>query len=165
MRESTKNIIYIAFDLLESINKSSNDDSSLITLNKTEFDEAKKELIQLMNLNGQSTFYSRQKKEVLIGTLPSILMDKTKFPDNESIAKLAKESLNYDINTWKKRKREEIIGRIIAKIAEDDKNSFERFADSWNYFVSQDNVSDYANSKKEFVDVWLSFFNQYRGNK
>lgn len=165
MKQNTKNIIYMALDLLESLKKSAFDNSSFINMNNSEYEEVKKELIQLLSSNGQNIELIQEKKKILIGSLPYILMDKTKFPTNESIVKLAENSLNYNISTWKKRGREEMIGLIIAKIAEDNENKFEKFMDLWKDFITNKDLNEYTKVNKEFVDVWLDFFNQYRSKK
>jgi len=165
MKQNTKNIIYMALDLLESLKKSAFDNSSFINMNNSEYEEVKKELIHLLSTNGQNIELIQEKKKILIGSLPYILMDKAKFPTNESIVKLAENSLNYNITSWKKRGREEMIGLIIAKIAEDNENKFEKFMDLWKDFITTKDLNEYKKANKEFVDVWLDFFNQYRSKK
>jgi len=165
MRQNTKNIIYMALDLLESLKKSAYDCPSFIHMDNFEYDEAKKELVQLLSSNGQKSDIIQEKKKILIGTLPYILMDKTKFPNNESIVKLADNSLNFKISSWNKRGREEMIGLIIAKIADDNENRFEKFMDLWKDFIANKDFIEYKPVNKEFVDVWLDFFNQYRSKK
>jgi hypothetical protein len=164
MKENTKNAIYMALDLLESLKKSSYGNSSFIRVNNFEYEEVKNELLQLLRSDNQSNVI-QEKKKILIGSLPYILMDKTKFPNNESIVKLAENSLNFKISSWKKRGREEMIGLIIAKIADDNENTFEKFMDLWKDFIANRDLNEYKKVNKEFVDVWLDFFNEYRGKK
>jgi hypothetical protein len=165
MRASTKTVIYMALDQLESFKKSSNDSSTFISIDWNEYQEARKEIIQILNSKEQKYESIQEKKKALIGTLPYILMDKAKFPNNESIVKLAEESLNYKISTWKKRGREEMIGLIISRIAEDNENQFEVFMDIWKNFISSNEMSENKTTNKQFVDIWLEFFNHYRGIK
>lgn len=155
----------MALDLLESIKKTSADDPIFINISTSEFQEVKKELIQLLSSDGQKNELIQDKKMRLIGTLPYVLMDKMKFPNNESIVKLAENSLDYKISSWKKRGREEMIGLIIAKIAEDDGKQFEKFMDVWKEFVTVKDFVEYKKLNKDFVDVWLDFFNQNRSKK
>lgn len=165
MRENTKTVIYMALDQLESIKKSAFGEPSFITLNLNEYIEVRNEIIHLLSSKELNKESIKEKKKALIGTLPYVLMDKKKFPNNESIVKLARESLNYEIKGWKKRGREEMIGLIISRIAEDSENQFEVFMDIWETFISNDDISENKRSNKQFVDIWLDFFNKSRGTK
>lgn len=162
MRMNTKTAIYMVLDQLESLKKSSYSGSSFIHIDESQYEVVKKELIQLLNSTELKDESIQEKKKVLIGTLPYVLMDKTKFPTNQSIVKLADESLNYKISTWKKRGREEMIGLIISRIAEDNENQFEVFMDLWKKFITNGKIIENSRSNREFVDIWLEFFNHNR---
>jgi hypothetical protein len=152
----------MVLDQLESLKKSSYSGSSFIHIDESQYEVVKKELIQLLNSTELKDESIQEKKKVLIGTLPYVLMDKTKFPTNQSIVKLADESLNYKISTWKKRGREEMIGLIISRIAEDNENQFEVFMDLWKKFITNGKIIENSRSNREFVDIWLEFFNHNR---
>ncbi|MBU3907488.1 MAG: hypothetical protein KKA64_04545 [Nanoarchaeota archaeon] len=55
-------------------------------------------------------------KRRLIGILPSLLMDKKYFPRNEMIADFAEKKLKISIPSPHKKKRAELMGRIIEDI-------------------------------------------------
>lgn len=156
----------MALDLLESINKTSKTNINFIKIDDDELKKVKMELFSLINQNIIDNEITNNKKMKLIGTLPYILMDKTKFPNNESIVKLAENSLNLKISTWQKRGREEMIGLIINKIARDNENKFDSFMDIWKEFIdSKENVNIITNKNEDFVDTWLNFFYKYRERK
>src|SRR5690606_2215361 len=50
----------------------------------------------------------------LVGTLPSLFMDETLFPQNEDIAEFAKETLRVPMSRWQKKSRFEIVGQIVC---------------------------------------------------
>ena len=182
MKQNSKDTIYMALDLLESMNKTSNVNPNFIHINESELKTVKKELFDLIGRLDDKHESIQEKKIKLIGTLPYVLMDKSKFPTNESIVKFAKESLGMNISTWQKRGREEMIGLVISKIAYDQENKFEQFMDIWKEFIVFDDIDLYglnqyvlSNSNKknlesklkneDFVQIWLNFFNKYRGKK
>ncbi len=72
------------------------------------------------NLNNR---IDKNKKE-LIGTLPNILVSTEYFPSNKSLNQFAKE-LGFDIAGFEKKKKDEIIGRIIIKVSEFDPNKID----------------------------------------
>jgi hypothetical protein len=165
MRENTKNIIYMALDLLESMNKSANQNNQFIIINKNEMNQVKNDLFELIIDSGKISESVEEKKKKLIGTLPYVLMDKTKFPTNMSIAKLAENSLNFKISSPDKRGREEMIGLIIGKIANDQDNKFTWFMEIWKEFIDSEKLSENVKINKDFVDIWLDFFKKSQRNK
>jgi hypothetical protein len=162
MRKETKEIIYIVLDFLESFARTSRGNRDLIYINKTVLEDVKKELFSLLEQAEKTKSYRTvDKKTELIGTLPSVLIDKNKFPTNESIVKLAEKSLNLKITNWKKKSRNEIIGILIAKIAEKDISELDLFIKAWKEFTEQKEIKK-EHAREDFVDLWLKFFEHYR---
>lgn len=67
------------------------------------------------NLLKKSNGVSREKRR-LIGILPSLLLDKKYFPRNDKIAEFAHKKLKIKIPSPHKKKRAELMGRIIEEI-------------------------------------------------
>ncbi len=162
MRKETKEIIYMVLDFLESFARTSKEDSNLIYVNKSILEDVKSELFNLLNQTEESKLYgTMDKKTELIGTLPSVLIDKNKFPTNESIVKLAERSLGLKISNWKRKSRNEIIGILIAKIAEKDISELDMFIKAWKEFTGKKEIKK-ERTHEDFVNLWLKFFEHYR---
>ncbi|NIA11888.1 MAG: hypothetical protein GWP10_19720 [Nitrospiraceae bacterium] len=161
MRKETKDVVYIVLDMLDSIAKTSKDDYHFIQINENMLKETKNELFGLLTQTQKEEM--SDKKTELIGILPSILIDKNKFSNNEDIVKLAENSLNLVIPSWRKKSRNEIIGILMAKIATKEERELELFFSAWREFIKD--KSRKKEEKKNFVDVWLEFFDHYRGQK
>jgi hemerythrin len=165
MRKETKDLIYMALDLLESISKTAKDNDKFVQVNRNVLDEVRDELFILIKQSSKDKSTYVDKKTELIGILPSILIDEKKFPLNEDLVKLAEYSLNMNILRWNKKSRNEIIGIIISEIATKKEQDLETFINAWKEFIRKpepDQVNIITN-KKDFVDVWIEFFNHYRG--
>lgn len=160
MRRETKEVVYIVLDFLESFSKASKENSSFINVNKKILDEVRDELFKLINQIDKTDNFVDDSKKELIGILPSVLIDKSKFPTNESIVKLAEQSLGLKINNWRKKKRDEIIGILISKIVERDFSELDMFIKAWKEFTGQENIKDKP-ANEDFVDLWLKFFEHY----
>jgi len=163
MRKETKDVVYIVLDMLNSISKTSKDDSHFIYIDETILKDVENEIFGLLTQPQTQKEEMRDKKTKLIGILPSILMDKNKFSNNEDIVKLAENSLNLRIPGWRKKSRNEIIGIVIAKIATKEERELELFFSAWREFIKD--KSRKKEEKKNFVDVWLEFFDHYKGTK
>lgn len=192
MMEETKNLIYMTLDLLNSISKTSGVKSNFINIDEDTLKKVRSELFELMkedrtNLNGKKVLLHKvirerdsvrkntSKKTEVIGLLPSILIDKEKFPKNEDIAKLAEQSLNLEIPFWGKRSRNEIIGNLIAMIAKKEDKELDLFYEAWKEFTNDESIhiekwenvpvneEDKNVKRQDFVDIWLEFFNHYKG--
>ncbi len=162
MRKETKEIIYIVLDFLESFARTTRDNRNLIYVNEKTLKDVKKELFYLLEQTEKNTSHRTIDKKIeLIGILPSILINKNKFPTNESIVKLAEKSLNLKIPNWNKKSRNEIIGIVIAKIAEKDIAELDLFIKAWKKFTEQKEIKK-EYSRQDFVDVWLKFFEHYK---
>jgi hypothetical protein len=188
MLEETKNVIYMSLDLLNSLSKTSDTKSNFINIDENTLRKVREELFDMLkdqsskpeelrlthkvyNIAGKNV----NKKLEIIGLLPYILIDKGKFPENKDIAKLAQESLNLEIPFWKKRSRNEIIGNLIAMIATKEDKDLDLFFKAWKEFTQKDTIQieNWKSStaeenknpeKRDFVDIWLEFFNHYKGN-
>ena len=166
MRKETKEVIYIVLDILASFAHSSRENSSLISINEAILEDVKKELFDLLKQAEKTKSYkTMDKKTELIGTLPSILIDRNKFPTNESIVKLVEKSLNLKIPSWKKKSRNELLGIIIAKIAEKDISKLDLFIKAWKKFIEEKKEIKKEQAHEDFVDLWLKFFDHYRKSR
>lgn len=174
MMDETKEIIYTVLDFLDSMSKTSKSDQNLIHVNNETLSDVQNELFALLKYSKDDRHgIIVDKKTELIGILPSVLADKDKFPNNKDIAKLAEKSLNYSIPFWGKRSRNEIIGSIVAKIVEEDEYELETFLEPWREFIKEEisdkfEVQDKHNEfgikgNEDFVNVWLEFFDHYKG--
>ena len=165
MKQETKTILYMILDILDSIERTA-ETSNLFSVNKHLLDDARKEIVALITKEKNTTV---DKKVELIGLLPSALIDRKKFPRNEDLVKLAKNSLGIEINNWEKRSREDIIGRIIIAIENMPPEKIELFVQAWKDFIYNENkkletksISHESNkNKKTFVDIWLEYFENY----
>jgi hypothetical protein len=175
MRNETKNVIYMALDLLNSINKTSHE-SNFLKIDDVTYREVKSELFDLLNENRPNqdklsdTVKQKRKAEKdsekiseIIGLLPYILIDKKKFKTNSDIAKLAKDSLNMEIPSWKNRSRNEMVGVLISMIASKPTEELDLFFEAWKEFTQDDiNNEKRSTDSRDYVDVWLEFFNKYK---
>ncbi|MEV5036747.1 hypothetical protein MRBLBA21_001539 [Peribacillus frigoritolerans] len=189
MNPEVKEVIYMLMDFLDSMGRTSKN-NNLIKIDENKFKEVKKELFSIINYNDNyndnyinyinNINYTvkgkneNSKKRELIGSLPTALIDKKLFPKNEDVARLLEKSLNFTIERWNKIKREEIIGHVISEIAKRDDNEINLFYNAWNDFekgkvfdsVKNEDENELNNTKsKDFVDVWLEFFDNYKGEK
>src|SRR5690606_27194321 len=55
---------------------------------------------------------------MLVGTLPSFLVDEELFPTNEDIAEFSVSILNIHIPRWQKKSKYELIGHIVCNVNE-----------------------------------------------
>ena len=150
----------MVLDFLESFSRASKESSNFIHINKAILKDIKSELFNLLN-QVDKTHKTVDRKTELIGILPSVLIDKNKFPTNESIVKLVEKSLGLKIPNWEKKGRNEIIGILIAKIAEKDTSELEVFIKAWKEFTEQKEIKK-KHAHEDFVGLWLKFFFHYR---
>jgi len=166
MKKETKTVLYMILDILDSIERSA-ETSNLFSVNKKLLDDVRRDVMKLIT---QETRANVDKKVELIGLLPSALIDRKKFPRNEDLVKLAKNSLGIEINNWEKRSREDIIGRIIIAIENMPPEEIELFVQAWKDFIYKQNKREnkspheFAKNKKTFVDIWLEYFENYNKN-
>lgn len=163
MMKETKDALYILLDLLDSIHKSSGE-KELIQVEGSKLKKVKDDIFNLILISDEDEKICEEKTE-LIGILPSVLIDTKKFPTIESLNKFAEKSLNFQIPFWNKRNRTEIIGRIISEIDTKKGDDFDIFFNAWKDFVNGDKNKNYEPGKKDYVNVWLEFFDHYRGDK
>jgi hypothetical protein len=165
MRQETKDALYMLLDLLDSMEKTSNN-NSLLNLNSVKIKNVKEDIFKYLNEEINKDYTTkRDTKSELIGILPSVLIDEKRFPTNEALAKFSENSLNFKIPFWKKRGRTEIVGRIIDNINKRNDNELVEITNIWKKFIDDPEYVRQKNfvEKKDFVDIWLDFFNSYRG--
>ncbi|WP_371069608.1 hypothetical protein [Sediminibacillus sp. JSM 1682029] len=177
MREETRSIIYMALDLLDSIQSSSSNITSdaFIKINNDVYDNVKKELFDLVlgsNTGKINNENFMDEREELIGVLPLFLIDKEKFPSNNDIIKLAENSLNIFGLSKRKRSRNELIGIIVTEVAKKKDSELDLFLKAWKKFTQSDSNNIEKNKIKfknidekseNFVDTWLEFFHVHKG--
>jgi hypothetical protein len=161
MQNETKESLYMLLDLLDSIDKTSKS-TNLMNINKERLDVVKSEILKLMS-EFENYETNKNIKNDLIGILPSVLLDEKKFPTIESIAKFAEKSMNIELRFWDKRKKAEVIGRLITEINKKDENELVLFWKAWKNFLLKGKDAKQPALKKDFVDVWLEFFENFKG--
>lgn len=161
MKKETRNIIYITLDILNSLAKTSKEIPSFIEINEETLESVKNELFELIKTNEKRNINER--KIELIGILPSILVDKQKFPTNKDLIKFAEESLNFPFPKGNK-SRSEIIGIIIDEISRKSDKDIELFLKALKEFLEENSKEKKRTNinSKSFVDTWLEFFNHYK---
>ncbi|HDD44710.1 MAG TPA: hypothetical protein ENG63_07620 [Candidatus Desulfofervidus auxilii] len=164
MKDEVKNVIYIVLDILDSLAKTSRETPEFIKVNENILKDIKNELFELLKNDKQKT---QNTMTELIGILPTILVDKRKFPKNEDLIKFAEKSLNFKFPKGNK-SRSEIIGIIIVEISKKDDNSIEVFLKALKEFLKEDSTTHEEKiriKQKSFVDTWLEFFDRYKGDR
>ncbi|HZY82726.1 MAG TPA: hypothetical protein VFE50_24555 [Cyclobacteriaceae bacterium] len=87
--------------------------------------------------------------ETLIGTIPFLLLNQEIFDKNQDIAEFAKK-LNILIPSPEKKKREDIIGRIVSSIAKFDARRITEL----NLIIRSLKRSDIKRGKSNFFRDW-----------
>lgn len=87
--------------------------------------------------------------ENLIGTIPFLLLNQQIFEKNQDIAEFAKK-LNISIPSPEKKKREDIIGRIVSSIAKFDARKITEL----NFAIRALKKSDMKKGKSNFFKDW-----------
>ena len=131
----------------------------------------KKELIEILenlkkvlagdtiNQNNQPELNTTQQSDLenLIGTVPFLLLNQQIFEKNQDIADFAKR-LNIDIPGPEKKKREDIIGRVVSAIASFDHS---RIAEL-NKAIKAIKNSDIKKGKSNFFRDWENVIKQMK---
>ena len=68
--------------------------------------------------------------QMLVGTLPSFLVDEDLFPTNEDIAEFALSILGISIPRWQKKSKYELIGHIVCNVNEASPRKISRLTDA-----------------------------------
>ena len=167
MRESTKNLVYLLLDMIDALGRSSHGNSALFIQEGERINEAKNELLALLSSSKPQPNATKgvSTKVELIGFLPSALIDRAKFPSNSDVVRLANQSLGLQMPRWEKKKRDELIGTLISAIAQRDERDLGMFLDAWKKFVGSESTVKARSPKKNYVDTWLDFFEQYQQEK
>ena len=95
--------------------------------------------------------------ESLIGTIPFLMQNKQIFEKNQDIADFAK-NLNIYIPSPEKKKREDIIGRIIFAIANFDSRKISEL----NFAIKALKKSDIKKGKSNFFKDWENAIKQMK---
>lgn len=114
----------------------------------------KQSSLPFSNSNSEST---TNDLETLIGTIPFLLLNQQIFEKNQDIADFANR-LNIQIPSPEKKKREDIIGRIVSSIASfDDKKIAEL-----NYAIKALKKIDIKKGKSNFFKDWEKAIKQIK---
>lgn len=95
--------------------------------------------------------------ESLIGTIPFLMQNKQIFEKNQDIADFA-QKLNINIPSPEKKKREDIIGRIIFAIASFDSRKISEL----NFAIKALKSSDIKKGKSNFFKDWENAIKQIK---
>jgi len=112
---------------------------------------------QKNNLSSESTTNQQNDLESLIGAIPFLLIDKQIFKKNQDIADFAKK-LNIDIPSPEKKKREDILGRIVAAIADFDNDKVAHL----NIVIKTFKKSTIKKDKSNFFTDWENAIKQMK---
>ncbi len=133
---------------------------------------SKKDLVEILEsirktLEGQapqkeisfSDAASKQQSDLesLIGTIPFLMQNRQIFEKNQDIADFARK-LNIDIPSPEKKKREDIIGRIIFSIASFDNRKISEL----NSAIGALKKSDIRKGKSNFFKDWENAIKQMK---
>jgi hypothetical protein len=161
MQNETKESLYMLLDLLDSIDKTSKS-TNLLNIDRDRLNVVKSEIFNLMS-ESENDKTNKNIKTDLIGIIPSVLLDEKNFPTIESIAKFAEKSMNIELMFWDKRKKAEVIGRLITEINKKNEEELILFWNAWRKFLIRGKDAKQQTFKKDFVDVWLEFFENFKG--
>lgn len=95
--------------------------------------------------------------ETLIGTIPFLLLNQQIFEKNQDIADFANR-LNIQIPSPEKKKREDIIGRIVSSIASFDSKKIAEL----NYAIKALKKIDIKKGKSNFFKDWENAIKQIK---
>jgi hypothetical protein len=113
--------------------------------------------VQKSDLFSDTSISQQNDLEVLIGTIPFLLSNKKIFEKNQDIAEFAKK-LNIDIPSPEKKKREDIIGRIVSAITNFDN----RMVAELNIAIKAIKKSDINKGKSNFFKDWENAIKQMK---
>lgn len=162
MRQETKEALYSLLDLIDLLGSI---DFLQIDIDKA--NSIRKEVLSVISEKKEITILDSNTEE-LLGVLPVILLDNTKFPSAKEILKFAEKCLNIEIkNYWFKRSRAEVIGIVINEVNEQSPEQFNKFLMAWNKFNGTSIMEDLNEKKfsdnKGFMESWFEFFDNYKG--
>lgn len=107
-------------------------------------------LIGKLNQNkNQKSSGRKDDLEELIGSLPFLLLNEKIFEKNLDIARFA-EKLGIEIPSPEKKKKEDIIGRVISSVSKFNKSKISEL----NSIISELNHTKKSNSKNNFFMDW-----------
>ena len=96
---------------------------------------------------------SDSEKQQLIGTLPFVLLNKEYFPNNDALIAFAKNALDVKVPGGPKKSRNDIIGNIIAEVANKDRNQINMFTDVLNKIIKKEKKGPIKNFFLEWDKV------------
>ena len=167
----TKQALYFILDLIDNVSS-----LDFVNIDLEKVNLIRKEVLDIINSNSNKDENISDEKIKLVGILPSILLDKNKFSTNKDVLYFAEKCLKIEVKDyWYTRKREEVLGRIIAEVSKKNEKELKFFMDAWNSFNKNTNIltqeNSYLKTKKKnketskkdlFLDTWFKFFDDYK---
>jgi putative cell wall-binding protein len=165
MKSETKEALYSLLDLIDTISS-----LNFVSINLDKTNKIREEVLDIINNNTTSSSNKLENKKIeFVGILPTILLDKTKFPANKDILTFAEKCLKIEVKDyWRTRKREEVVGRIISEVATQNERELEYFIKAWDLFNKDDSdikvkkKNKNSTNKDSFIDTWFNFFDNYK---
>lgn len=162
MKKEAKEALYSLLDLMDMLGS-----IDFIKLDIDKANSIRKEVLDVIGDKKEVTILDSSTEE-LLGILPMILLDSTKFPSAKEILKFAEKCLNIEIkNYWLKRSRAEAAGIVLNEVYEQSPEQFNKFLKAWNKFSSDSNSKNVDTKQipdgKGFMEAWFEFFDSYKG--
>lgn len=163
MKNETKNALYSLLDFIDSIGTISFVNLDLDTVNLI-----RNEILNLINGNSinQQTLYDSNEQD-LLGILPMILLDDSKFSSAREVLIFAEKCLKIQVKQyWYKRSKSEVVGIVLNEVSKQSAKQRNRFLKAWGIFQNQSinniNKNNNAEDNNDFVDTWFKFFDNYK---
>lgn len=162
MKKETKEALYSLLDLMDMLGS-----IEFINIDMDKANSIRKEVLDVIGDKKEIAILDSSTEE-LLGILPKILLDESKFPSAKEILKFAEKCLNIEIKKyWLKRSRAEAAGIVLNEVCMQSQAQFNKFVKAWNKFNSESNSAS-LNSKKTsdekgFMESWFEFFDNYKG--
>lgn len=162
MKKETKEALYSLLDLMDLLG---NIDFLKIDIDKA--NSIRKEVLNEIGNKSEMEILDITSQD-LLGILPLILLDSSKFSSVKEILDFAEKCLNIEVKSyWLRRSRAEVVGIIINEVYNQSPEQFNKFLRTWNKFNSNDNIikRNVANehNSKGFIEAWFHFFDEYKG--
>lgn len=162
MKNETKESLYSMLDIMDAI--------ASIGFMKTDIEKInriRKDVLDLIN-NKSDIDKLDNNSEELLGILPIILLDNTRFPAAKDVLYFAEKCLNIEVkNYWYKRSKPEVIGIVISELNKQTPQQLNKFLKAWRNFSKGENelANNYEKNETGFMETWFKFFEEYKGIK
>lgn len=162
MKNETKESLYSMLDIMDAI-------ASIGFMKKDieKINRIRKDVLDLIN-NKSSIDKLDNNSEELLGILPIMLLDNTRFPAAKDVLYFAERCLNIEVkHYWYKRSKPEVIGIIISELNKQTPQQLNKFLRAWRNFNKDENelTNNYEKNEIGFMETWFKFFEEYKGMK